>query len=164
VRVRDVACHVLEAPLSRPFGWSLAEADRRTAMLVEVTAEDGATGWGESYGPARANAAVVEHHYGPRLLGADPLATELIWQDLYALLRDHGRKGLAVQALSGVDVALRDLKGRLLDQARPPAHGRPDPGTRAGPTPPGSTAAPRATRPSTSPRRRPATPPRASRR
>jgi D-galactarolactone cycloisomerase len=83
-------------------------------MLVEVVAEDGTTGWGESYGLARANAAVVEHYYGPRLVGADPLATEAIWQDLYALLRDHGRKGLAVQALSGVDIALWDLKGRLL--------------------------------------------------
>jgi D-galactarolactone cycloisomerase len=114
MRIRDVACHVLEAPLSRRFGWSLAEADRRTAMLVEVVAEDGTTGWGESYGPARANAAVVEHYYKPRLVGADPLATEAIWQDLYALLRDHGQKGLAVQALSGVDIALWDLKGKLL--------------------------------------------------
>jgi D-galactarolactone cycloisomerase len=116
MRIRDVACHVLEAPLSRRFGWSLAETDRRTAMLVEVVAEDGTTGWGESYGPARANAAVVEHHYRPALLGADPLATEEIWQRLYALLRDHGQKGLAVQALSGVDIALWDLKGKLLGQ------------------------------------------------
>ena len=106
MRVRDVVCHVLEASLARRFGWSLAETDRRTAMLVEVTAEDGTTGWGESYGPARANAAVVEHYYKPRLVGADPLATEAIWQDLYALLRDHGQKGLAIQALSGVDIAL----------------------------------------------------------
>ena len=116
MRIRDVACHVLEAPLSRRFGWSLAETDRRTALLVEVTAEDGTAGWGESYGPAHANAAVVERCYRPRLLGADPLATELVWQDLYALLRDHGRKGLAVQALSGVDIALWDLKGKLLGQ------------------------------------------------
>ncbi len=43
MRIRDVACHVLEAPLSRRFGWSLAETDRRTAMLVEVVAEDGTT-------------------------------------------------------------------------------------------------------------------------
>ncbi len=116
MRIRDVVCHVLEAPLSRRFGWSLAETDRRTAMLVEVTAEEGTTGWGESYGPARANAAVVEHYYRPALLGADPLATEEIWQRLYALLRDHGQKGLAVQALSGVDIALWDLKGRLLGE------------------------------------------------
>lgn len=119
MRIRDVVCHVLEAPLSRRFGWSLAETDRRTALLVEIQTDDGLVGWGESYGPARANAAVVEHHYRPRLLGADPLRTEAIWQDLYAHLRDHGQKGLAIQALSGVDIALWDLKGRILGQ---PAH------------------------------------------
>ena len=116
MRIRDVVCHVLEAPLSRRFGWSLAETDRRTAMLVEIVAEDGLVGWGESYGPARANAAIVEHYYKPRLIGADPLTTETIWQDLYAALRDHGQKGLAIQALSGVDIALWDLKGRVLGQ------------------------------------------------
>ena len=50
MRIRDVVCHVLDAPLSRDFGWSLATTDRRTAMLVEIVAEDGLAGWGESYG------------------------------------------------------------------------------------------------------------------
>ena len=69
------------------------------------------TGWGECFGPAPLNAAIVQA-YAARLVGADPLNTEALWQDLYGAYRDQGQKGLAISALSGVDIALWDLKGR----------------------------------------------------
>ena len=71
----------------------------------------GSVGWGESYGPARPNAAVIEA-MKPMLIGADALASEALWERLYAAFRDHGQKGLPVQALSGIDIALWDLKGK----------------------------------------------------
>jgi D-galactarolactone cycloisomerase len=52
----------------------------------------------------------------PLLIGADALATEAIWEKLYAAFRDGGQKGLAVQALSGIDSALWDLKGKHFDR------------------------------------------------
>ena len=61
----------------------------------------------------RLTAAIVQH-YRPLLIGADALATEAIWQTLYNMLRDHGQKGLPIEALSAVDIALWDLKGRHL--------------------------------------------------
>jgi D-galactarolactone cycloisomerase len=82
-------------------------------MLVEIEADDGTVGWGEAFGPAPLTAAIVDH-YRPLLLGADALATEAIWERLYNALRDHGQKGLAIEALSAVDIALWDLKGRHL--------------------------------------------------
>ena len=48
----------------------------------------------------------------PTLIGLDPLGSEAIWQDIYARLRDHGQKGLAIEGLSGIDIALWDIKGR----------------------------------------------------
>ena len=111
MRIRDVRTHVLEAKLREPFSWSLFWADSRHALLVEIEAEDGTIGWGEVYGPPRPNAAVIEA-YRPHLLGQDALARERIWQTLYNLLRDHGQRGLAVQALSGIDIALWDLAGK----------------------------------------------------
>jgi D-galactarolactone cycloisomerase len=113
VRIKDVKAHVLEAKLRQPFGWSLAWTDKRTAMIVEIVTDEGLVGWGESYGPAGPNAAVV-HAMRPLLVGKDPLATEAIWETLYAAFRDHGQKGLAVQAQSGVDIALWDIKGKAL--------------------------------------------------
>ncbi|MBD0275121.1 MAG: mandelate racemase/muconate lactonizing enzyme family protein [Acetobacteraceae bacterium] len=107
--------HVLEAPLRAPFAYSQAWYATRGAMLVEVTTEDGVTGWGEAYGPARLTAPIVEF-YAPLLVGRDAMATEAIWQDLYNRLRDHGQKGLPIEALSAVDIALWDIKGKALGQ------------------------------------------------
>jgi D-galactarolactone cycloisomerase len=113
MRIDQVTAHVLEAGLGQPFGWSLGWTDRRTAMIVEIRTDDGLVGWGEAYGPAAPNAAVVAA-MRPLLIGRDPLATEAIWEALYAAFRDHGQKGLAVQAQSGIDIALWDLKGKAL--------------------------------------------------
>ncbi len=112
MKIREIRTHRLEAALSRPFGWSLAVADRRRALVVEVITDEGITGFGECYGPPAANAAVVAH-YGELLVGRDPLATEAIWQELYNALRDHGQRGLAIQALSGIDIALWDIRGKV---------------------------------------------------
>lgn len=111
MKIRDVRLHVLEAELSEPFHWSLFWTCTRGALIVEIVTEDGLTGFGECYGPARLNAAVVEA-YKPLLVGEDALARERIWQNCYNLLRDHGQRGVAVQALSGVDIALWDLAGK----------------------------------------------------
>jgi len=113
MKIHDVNVYVLEAALAEPFAYSQAWYERRGACLVEIVGEDGTSGWGEAFGPARLTAPVVEF-YKPLLLGADALATEAIRQTLYNRLRDHGQKGLAIEALSAVDIALWDLKGRHL--------------------------------------------------
>src|SRR5438045_9570879 len=113
MKIRDVRIYVLEAALSEPFAYSQAWYERRGACLVEIVGEDGTSGWGEAFGPARLTAPIVEY-YKPLLLGADALATEAIWESLYNRLRDHGQKGLAIESLSAVDIALWDLKARHL--------------------------------------------------
>jgi D-galactarolactone cycloisomerase len=111
MKIAEVHTHVLEAPLTEPFHWSFNGTRVRAACLVEIVADDGTTGWGECFGPAPLNAAIV-NAYAARLVGRDPLNTEGIWQELYGAYRDQGQKGLAISALSGVDIALWDLKGR----------------------------------------------------
>jgi D-galactarolactone cycloisomerase len=113
VRIRDVRTYVLEAALAEPFAYSQAWYERRGACLVEIVGEDGNSGWGEAFGPARLTAPIVEY-YKPLLISEDALATERHWQNLYNRLRDHGQKGLAIEALSAIDIALWDLKGRHL--------------------------------------------------
>ena len=110
-KIADVRTYVLEAPLSEPFWWSFNCADSRVGCLVEVICEDGTSGWGECFGPAVLNASVVAA-FKPLLVGQDALATELHWQTLYNQFRDQGQKGLMITALSGVDIALWDIKGK----------------------------------------------------
>jgi D-galactarolactone cycloisomerase len=111
MKITNVHTHVLEAPLSQPFAYSRAWYDSRTAMLVEIETDAGLVGWGECYGPAGITEAVVKS-VTPRLIGEDPLRTDFLWQMIYARLRDHGQKGVVIQGLSGIDIALWDIKGK----------------------------------------------------
>lgn len=112
MKITDVRSHVLEAPLSETFSWSFDRTAVRTSCVVEVRTDTGLVGWGECFGPARLNAAVVQS-FAPKLAGQDPLRTDAIWQQLYNGSRDQGRKGLMVTAISGIDIALWDLKGKF---------------------------------------------------
>ncbi|SDD37611.1 D-galactarolactone cycloisomerase [Bradyrhizobium brasilense] len=111
MKITGVRTHILEAALSQPFGSSRAWYDTRGSMLVEIETDQDIVGWGECYGPARMTAAVVDALV-PRLIGKDPLFTEHLWQMIYGGLRDHGQKGVVIQALSGIDIALWDIKGK----------------------------------------------------
>lgn len=118
MRIAELKTHVLEAKLTEPFGWSFARTASRSTCLVEVIGEDGTIGWGECFGPARLNAAILAA-FRPHVLGMDALASEQIWMHLYNQFRDQGQRGLTITALSGLDVALWDLKGKHF---RAPVH------------------------------------------
>jgi D-galactarolactone cycloisomerase len=115
MKITDVRAHVLEAALSQPFSYSRAWYSTRTSLIVEIVTDQGLVGWGECYGPARINAAVVAS-MKPLLVGQDPMRSEWLWQEIYARFRDHGQKGSIIQGLSGIDIALWDLKGKFLGQ------------------------------------------------
>lgn len=118
MKIARVVTHRLHAELAGrlAFAYSQAWYRTRSALLVELIADDGRSGWGEAYGPPGPSRAIVDELYAPRLVGRDPLETTVIWEELYALLRDWGRTGFAVAALSAVDIALWDLKGQALGQ------------------------------------------------
>jgi D-galactarolactone cycloisomerase len=115
MKITDVRAHVLEARLSQPFAYSRAWYAKRQAMLVEIETDQGLVGWGECYGPAAINAAVVTA-IAEFLVGQDALRTDFLWQEIYARYRDHGQKGVVIQGMSGIDIALWDLKGKFFNQ------------------------------------------------
>jgi hypothetical protein len=102
MKMRDVNTYRLEAALVEPFAYSQAWYERRGALLVEIVGDDGLSGWGEAFGPAVLTAPIIEF-YKSLLANADAFATELHWQNLYNRLRDHGQKGLAIEALSAIE-------------------------------------------------------------
>jgi L-rhamnonate dehydratase len=82
---------------------------RIVAHFVEIQTDDGLTGIG---GPMPHDQAyIIATQIQPLLLNQDPLAIERIWDRVYRSMV-HGRKGVAMMALSVVDCALWDLKGK----------------------------------------------------
>ncbi|NJO38038.1 MAG: mandelate racemase/muconate lactonizing enzyme family protein [Rhizobiales bacterium] len=116
MKITRITSHVLQYDLPEELGYSQQYYARRTAHLVEVETDAGVTGWGECFGPGKvavANKTIVEQVIQPMVLGEDPLNRDVIWHKVYNLLRDHGQKGMPLQALSGVDIALWDIAGKI---------------------------------------------------
>ncbi len=112
MKITSIKSHVLRYELDKELGYSQQYYKHRTAHLVEVETDEGITGWGECFGPgniALANKYIVEKVIQPLIKGDDPLKKENIWHKVYNLLRDSGQKGMPIQALSGIDIALWDI-------------------------------------------------------
>ncbi len=87
----------------------------RNQLLVKVTADDGLFGWGESGLSGRELAVMgAVAHYRTLLLGADPFHIAAIWQRLYRSQYFEGGRVLTA-AISAIDIALHDLKGKALN-------------------------------------------------
>ena len=112
MKITSIKSHVLRYELDKELGNSQQYYNHRTAHLVEVETDEGITGWGECFGPgniALANKYIVEKVIQPLIKGDNPLKKEYIWHKVYNLLRDSGQKGMPIQALSGIDIALWDI-------------------------------------------------------
>ena len=112
MKITSIKSHVLRYELDKELGYSQQYYKHRTAHLVEVETDEGITGWGECFGPgniALANKYIVEKVIQPLIKGDNPLKKEYIWYKVYNLLRDSGQKGMPIQALSGIDIALWDI-------------------------------------------------------
>ena len=85
------------------------------SVWCKVTAEDGSWGLGMT-AHGRAVAAVIDDHLAPQLVGEDCLAVERLADMMFRLTKPYGSTGLASYAVSAVDLALWDLRGKLLGQ------------------------------------------------
>tara|TARA_B100000029_G_scaffold515854_1_gene625035 strand:+ start:462 stop:1670 length:1209 start_codon:yes stop_codon:yes gene_type:complete len=84
-----------------------------SAIFIEIQTDEGALGIG---GPIdKAQAYLIKEQLIDLLLGKDPLAIELIWDQMHRH-QVHGRQGTPMLALSAIDCALWDLKGNILGQ------------------------------------------------
>lgn len=82
------------------------------SMVVEIEADDGTCGVGITIG-GEPGCYIVEHHLSRFVEGQDPRNIELMWDQMFRSTLNYGRKGLPVQAISAVDLALWDLLGKI---------------------------------------------------
>jgi L-rhamnonate dehydratase len=81
-------------------------------LVVEVEADNGVVGFAVTTG-GEPGAWIVEHHLARFLLGAQVTDIERVWDQMYLSTLFYGRKGLVLNAISCVDLALWDLLGQL---------------------------------------------------
>ena len=113
--IRKVTAHVVSAPIAHPFqssrGWLYKS---RGTCLVEIETNSGIVGWGECYGPSAVAKSFIETQLAAQIIGRDAFDVEVIWEHLYNRIKDYGMKGMAIAAISGIDIALWDIMGKAV--------------------------------------------------
>ena len=112
VSIDSVEVEAFRVPTEKPESDGTLEWDSTTMVLVTIAA-GGQTGLGYSY-TSRAAAAVVDDMLAELLRGRDALATRECWHAMVHAARNVGRTGVVSAAIAACDVALHDLKGKLL--------------------------------------------------
>jgi L-alanine-DL-glutamate epimerase-like enolase superfamily enzyme len=116
MRIADV--EVLNLYFSYPegdgFQYAGGKVTSRVTSIIRITTEDGMTGLGAAYSYPDLVSLIIKRQFKPMLLGCDPLEIEAHWAKMYQLTRWYGRKGAAISALGGIDIALWDLRGKAL--------------------------------------------------
>ncbi len=111
------------AEVANPMSWYPKVKAHRSLWLPQkwepvwckVTLEDGTWGLGQT-DHGRVTAAIINDHIAPNLIGEDGLAIEKLADMMWRMTKPYGSSGLASYAISAVDLALWDAKGRLLGQ------------------------------------------------
>ncbi len=114
-KIKSVTPHVLNVDLKQPFSFSQWEYSSRMTCLIEIETVDGVVGWGECYGPSQMLKHIV-NEMKSYLIGEDCMDIQRHWEYLYNRYRDYGQKGLIIEAISGIDIALWDVFGKILNQ------------------------------------------------
>lgn len=103
-----------EYPVARRFAYAGGTCTGRLSSLILVHTDTGAVGIGSAYSHPGLVALIIKQQLEPLLRGRDPREVEFLWERMYAVTRWYGRKGAAMSALGGLDVAFWDLRGKAL--------------------------------------------------
>lgn len=116
-KIKKIDVHLVSNPISAGY----TDATRKVEMIgytvVRITTDQGLEGIGVTYHEVGGEATreLILRNMAPKLMDRDPLENEAIWQEFFHYLRGVGRKGLMYGALSAIDIALWDLKGKIVD-------------------------------------------------
>jgi len=113
-----------EALIANPMSIYDEYRDSRTSWMgpgqdpfvVELETDEGHTGFCANYGGGRYACDVIDTHFRRFIEGANPFNTERIWEQMNRAQLPYGQRGVTMMAISGVDLALWDLAGKLTDQ------------------------------------------------
>jgi len=117
MKIVELRATALSVPLVNAPRRGSGQPIKKDMVVVKLTTEDGIVGWGEAHhGLApTAVADVVNRNLAPIYVGADALAFEDLWQTAYVKQgQTHGPGWAFYKALSGVDMALWDARGKAL--------------------------------------------------
>lgn len=119
MRITDVRTICLKYPYERFIADGQSACGGRSALLIQVDTDEGITGLGEcaTFGASlSAMTDVIENQLKGLLVGQNPLDIEFLWERMVWSNYANGRRGLVMGCISGIDIALWDILGKVTGQ------------------------------------------------
>ena len=119
MKITEVKAFPVGVALDEALQWGAMKVEVKGGILVRVRTDEGIEGIGEAgfsaeYFPTVG--PIINQQLGPMLIGRDPLDIASIWQDMLEATHMWGRRGIETYAISGIDIALWDLLGKVSNQ------------------------------------------------
>jgi D-galactarolactone cycloisomerase len=119
MKITGVTALPLASPLQEQLRWGAMTVGVKGGIVVRVTTDEGTEGLGEAgfsaeYFPTVG--PIINDQLAPLLIGEDPRDIGALWQRMFESTHMWGRRGIETYAISGVDIALWDLLGKLANQ------------------------------------------------
>ncbi|MGH9657335.1 MAG: mandelate racemase/muconate lactonizing enzyme family protein, partial [Bryobacteraceae bacterium] len=113
-KIRRVEALAISIPLPTPVSDAVRRITHRDHLIVRIHSDDGLTGVGFTlgYDSSRAMVSLIESIFRPILEGASAFDSERLWAEMYRQSIQAGRRGAALRAISAIDIALWDLRGK----------------------------------------------------
>ena len=116
MRIADVEVTNLlfSYPPGKGFRYAGGVVTSRVTSIIQIMTDDGKVGLGAAYSNPEVLRLIVERQLKPMLLGCDPMEIDALWEKMYQMTRWYGRKGAGDFGIGGIDIALWDLRGKIL--------------------------------------------------
>ena len=119
MKITKVEAIPLGYPLNEPLRWGVMVVHVKGGIIVRVHTDEGIIGIGEAGLSAAYFSTVgpvINELLGPALIGEDPLQINKIWEKIHGMTHMWGRRGVETYAISGIDIALWDILGKVANQ------------------------------------------------
>ena len=117
MKIRKITPWLINDPVLRPPVEGEAPAPKREYLFVKIETDEGLTGWGEVTPSTRYHNRAVWALFGQSndlLVGDDASQIEAIWHKIFRALSHMGSRGAVTNLISGIDIALWDIRGKAL--------------------------------------------------
>ena len=116
MKIVEIEAIPINYPLEKAVYWAQGPINERRMVLVKVKTDENIEGIGESAifgGPNITTKTIIEKELSKYVVGENPMFPEKIWENMYMGTMQHGRRGLVICGMSGIDIAIWDLIGKI---------------------------------------------------
>ncbi|WP_010583428.1 mandelate racemase/muconate lactonizing enzyme family protein [Schlesneria paludicola] len=110
MKITSVKTYLVAHKLPTWLANSYFEYRSREALLIKISTDEGVVGWGET-APMAGVREIIDKKFAPLIIGEDPRNHRQLWRKCWGVNFGNG------MAMGGLDIALHDLRGKILNQS-----------------------------------------------